>query len=154
MHESIALITHYIPSFFEIFNPGNTQLENIKKAFYTDLKVSRDSNDTLKKDIEKLAVAAADTGGSSRVDKLREGHALYMDERARHASQERAFEEARLAELDELEKASWARRAGHAEAGAALMSNTLQNLFIATGSRRLPAVNAPSASRFSVPVLA
>lgn len=102
-------------------------------AKYTT-SVSRAFNE-LKKDIERLAVAAVDTGGTNRVDKLREGHALYMDERARTASQERAFEEARLTELDELEKASWARRAGHAEAGAALMSNTLQNLFIATGSR-------------------
>lgn len=96
--------------------------------------VSRAFNE-MKKDIERLAFAATDTGGSNRVAKLREGQALYMDERARQAAQERAFEEARLAELDELEKASWAKRAGYAEAGASLMSNTLQNLFIATGSR-------------------
>jgi hypothetical protein len=96
--------------------------------------VSRAFNE-MKKDIERLATAAVDTGGSNRVARLREGQALYMDERVRHAAQERAFDEARLAELDELEKSSWARRAGYAEAGAALMSNTLQNLFIATGSR-------------------
>lgn len=96
--------------------------------------VSRAFNE-MKKDIERLANAATDTGGSNRVAKLREGQALYMDERTRHAAQERAFEEARLAELDELEKSSWSRRAGYAEAGASLMSNTLQNLFIATGSR-------------------
>ncbi|MBI2401111.1 MAG: hypothetical protein HYV23_08685 [Deltaproteobacteria bacterium] len=96
--------------------------------------VSRAFNE-MKKDIERLAVAATDTGGSNRVARLREGQALYMDGRARHAAQERTFEEARAAELDELEKTSWARRAGYAEAGASLISNTLQNLFIATGSR-------------------
>lgn len=102
-------------------------------AKYTT-SVSRAFNE-LKRDIERLAAAAVDSGGSARVDKLKEGHALYMEERARCSAQEKAFEEARLSELDELEKTSWARRAGHAEAGAALMSNTLQNLFIATGSR-------------------
>jgi hypothetical protein len=102
-------------------------------AKYTT-SVSRAFNE-LKKDIERLASAAVDSGGSARVDKLKEGHALYMEERARGAAQEKALEEARLSELDDLERASWARRAGHAEAGAALMSNTLQNLFIATGSR-------------------
>lgn len=89
----------------------------------------------LKKDIERLAAASVETGGATRADKLRESHALYMDERARQASREKSFEEGRLAEIDELEKASWGRRALYAEAGAALMSNTLQNLFVATGSK-------------------
>lgn len=116
--------------------------EGIERLSYTSIastakyttSVSRAFNE-LKKDIERLAVAAVDSNGPARVEKLKESHALYMEERARGAAQERAFEEARLSELDDLEKTSWARRAGHAEAGAALMSNTLQNLFIATGSR-------------------
>ncbi len=102
-------------------------------AKYTT-SVSRAFNE-LKKDIERLAASAVDSGGSARIEKLKEGNALYMEERARGAAHEKAFEEARLSELDELERTSWSRRAGHAEAGAALMSNTLQNLFIATGSR-------------------
>src|SRR3972149_2553399 len=61
-------------------------------AKYTT-SVSRAFNE-MKKDIERLAFAATDTGGSNRVAKLRDGQALYMDERSRHAAQERAFEEA------------------------------------------------------------
>jgi|GEM_PF-6486977 hypothetical protein len=102
-------------------------------AKYTT-SVSRAFNE-LKKDIERLAASAVDSGGSARVEKLKEGNALYMEERARGAAREKAFEEARLTELDDIERTSWARRAAHAEAGATLMSNTLQNLFIATGSR-------------------
>lgn len=91
----------------------------------------------LKKELERLAdtsVSQASFGPES-VEKLRHGHALYMEERSRQASQERLFEQARVAELEEIDKMSWSKRAAHAETGAALMSNMLQNLFVATGSR-------------------
>lgn len=39
MHDSIALIKHYIPSMFNIFSPGNTQISNIKEAY--DNRLSR-----------------------------------------------------------------------------------------------------------------
>lgn len=97
--------------------------------------VSRAFNE-LKKDIERLSEGAVyRAGGAHDIEKLREGHALYMSERARQAAEERAFDEARLNELGELDRASWARRVAHAEGAAAVMSNTLQNLFIATGSK-------------------
>lgn len=117
---------------------GLLRLGNVSAAStlkYTT-SVSRAFND-LKKDIERLAESsAANAGfGSDGVEKLRKNQAFYMEERSRQAVQERAFEENRLASLDELDRASWARRVGHAEAGAALMSNMLQNLFVATGSR-------------------
>ncbi|MCC6502316.1 MAG: hypothetical protein IT362_04160 [Deltaproteobacteria bacterium] len=98
--------------------------------------VSRAFNE-LKKDIERLADSSIVSAeyGADRVEKLRQGHVVYMEERARQASQERAFEEARYSDLEELDRSSWAIRAGHAEAGAAMMSNTFQNLFVATGSK-------------------
>lgn len=90
----------------------------------------------LKREIEGLvADSASITGGVHNLEKLRQGHALYMAERATQAAEERAFDEARLNELDELENASWARRVQYAETAAAVMSNTLQNLYVATGSR-------------------
>jgi hypothetical protein len=33
MHDSIALIKHYIPSLFEIFSPGRSQEKNIQQAY-------------------------------------------------------------------------------------------------------------------------
>ena len=117
---------------------GLLRLSNVSVAStlrYTT-SVSRAFNE-LKKDIERLADSSvAGAGfGSDGVEKLRKNQAFYMEERARQMAQERAFEEGRLASLEELDRASWARRVGHAEAGAALMSNMLQNLFVATGSR-------------------
>ena len=117
---------------------GLLRLGNVSAAStlkYTT-SVSRAFND-LKKDIERLTESSvANAGfGSDGVEKLRKNQAFYMEERSRQAVQERAFEEARVASLEELDRASWARRVGHAEAGAALMSNMLQNLFVATGSK-------------------
>lgn len=90
----------------------------------------------LKKDIESLVEDKASVvGGAYDLEKLRKGHALYMAERAAQALEERAFEETRLGELDELENASWTRRVQYAETAAAAVSNTLQNLYIASGSR-------------------
>lgn len=91
----------------------------------------------LQRDIEKLAEGSVSktAGGAYDVERLKKSHAFYMTERTRLAADERAFEEERLKAHDELEKASWANRAGYAQAGAAMMSNTLQNLFVATGSR-------------------
>src|SRR3989304_1471184 len=60
-------------------------------AKYTT-SVSRAFNE-MKKDIERLAFAATDTGGSNRVAKLRDGQALYMDERSRQPARERAIPE-------------------------------------------------------------
>jgi hypothetical protein len=45
MHDSIALINHYIPSLFEIFSPGNTQIENIKEAYENRLSRIQQSID-------------------------------------------------------------------------------------------------------------
>lgn len=117
---------------------GLLRLSNVSAAStlkYTT-SVSRAFND-LKKDIERLTDSTVANGGfgSDGVEKLRKNQAFYMEERSRQALQERAFEEARVASLEELDRASWAKRVGHAEAGAALMSNMLQNLFVATGSR-------------------
>lgn len=111
-----------------------TQASITSTARYTT-GVSRAFNE-LKKDIEKLANGSVSrAGGIYDLEKLNSSHALYMSERARLAAEERAFEEERLRSFEELEKASWAVRVGHAEVGAALMSNTLQNLFVATGSK-------------------
>ncbi|MBI4826587.1 MAG: hypothetical protein HY807_09245 [Nitrospirae bacterium] len=45
MHDSIALIKHYIPSMFNIFSPGNTQIKNIKIAYENRLSRIQQSID-------------------------------------------------------------------------------------------------------------
>jgi len=89
----------------------------------------------LKKDIERLSGSSLEDSGARKVEKLKENHALYMEERTRQAARERAFEAARYAEIEELDRASWGARAVQAQAGAAVIANTLQNLYVATGSR-------------------
>lgn len=89
----------------------------------------------LSRDIERLAGGAVARVEPYDTKRLRERHTAYMSERTRLAAEERAFDEARLRELDELDAASWSRRVAHAETAAAVMSNTLQNLYVATGSK-------------------
>lgn len=45
MHDSIALIKHYIPSMFNILRPGNTQIKNIKEAYENRLSRIQQSID-------------------------------------------------------------------------------------------------------------
>lgn len=122
--------------FNDLYGGEMSRLADISTAStlkYTT-SVSRAFNE-LQKDIERLSGSSVEDTGARKVEKLKENHALYMEERTRQAAHERAFEEARYAELEELEKVSWGARAAQAQAGAAVISNTLQNLYVATGSR-------------------
>lgn len=67
--------------------------------------------------------------------RLKDQNRLYLDEKARLAMQERALSISHLSETEEMERLSWATRLAYAQSASAMLSNTMQNLFVATGSK-------------------
>lgn len=70
-----------------------------------------------------------------RLKKLGEMGRLQMEEKERLLSEESALIGGHLRDTEEMERASWATRLMYAQTAASTLSNTLQNLFVATGSK-------------------
>lgn len=74
-------------------------------------------------------------GEGAGLERLKDQNRLYLDEKARFSMQERALSKSHLSETEEMERLSWATRLAYAQSASAMLSNTMQNLFIATGSK-------------------
>ncbi|MBW7957845.1 MAG: hypothetical protein H3C68_08145 [Deltaproteobacteria bacterium] len=74
-------------------------------------------------------------GEEERMKRLKDMSRFQMEERERLLSEEAALTGGHLRETEEMERASWATRLMYAQTAASMLSNTLQNLFIATGSK-------------------
>lgn len=74
-------------------------------------------------------------GEEERVKRLADMGRTEMEEKERLLSEEAALIGGHLRETEEMERASWAARLMYAQTAASTLSNTLQNLFIATGSK-------------------
>ncbi|HEY4706305.1 MAG TPA: hypothetical protein VII64_02525 [Thermodesulfobacteriota bacterium] len=107
---------------------ASTHISGVSKAF-----------GELKKAIDE--VPEVDPSGKGRngetagLTRLKEENRRYIDEKAGLALEERALSRSHLAETEEMERLSWATRLAYAQSASAMLSNTMQNLFIATGSK-------------------
>jgi hypothetical protein len=74
-------------------------------------------------------------GEEERLNGLKDMGRLRLEEKERLLSEETALIGGHLRETEEMERASWATRLMYAQTAASTLSNTLQNLFVATGSK-------------------
>ncbi len=107
---------------------AGTHISGVSKAF-----------SELKKSIEGMPESGLfgneRDGETAGITRLKEENRLYIEEKARLAVEERSLTRNHLVQTEEMERLSWATRLACAQSASAMLSNTMQNLFIATGSK-------------------
>ncbi|MCL4874671.1 hypothetical protein KJ039_11405 [bacterium] len=84
--------------------------------------------------IEPLSEGFA-AGEEERMKRLKDMGRLRIQEKEKFLSEEAALTGGHLRQIEDMERASWATRLMYAQTAASMLTNTLQNLFIATGSK-------------------
>lgn len=74
-------------------------------------------------------------GEEERMKRLKDMSRLRMQEKEMLLSEEAALTGGHLRQIEDMEMASWATRLMYAQTAASMLTNTLQNLFVAAGSK-------------------